>query len=161
MQNPEIIIVPAFFATIAYVAWVWLSTSQRKQRVKLLTEFHTRLLDKLGSVKDFGEFMQTDAGAKLMADLASEPVSAGPHDRIMRAAQIGVVLTCLGAGLLLVSLVSATTGGQEGFIAIGAISLSLGVGFALSAAASYRLAGMLGLLARTPGSTVEPATSRA
>ncbi len=93
MQNPEIIIVPACFATIAYVAWVWLSTSQRKQRVKLLTDFHTRLLDKLGSVKDFGEFMQTDAGAKLMADLASEPVSAGPHDRIMRAAQIGIVFS--------------------------------------------------------------------
>lgn len=160
MQNPEIIIVPAFFATIAYVAWVWLSTSQRKQRVKLLTEFHTRLLDKLGSVKDFGEFMQTDAGSKLMADLASEPVSAGPHDRIMRAAQIGIVLVCLGGGLLMLSFFSPLAASQEGFTAIGAIALSLGIGFVLSAVASYRLAGMLGLLARTPGATVEPATSR-
>ena len=75
----------------------------------------------------------------------------GPKDRILRAAQVGVVLGCLGIGLLLVSFFwspSAPDGGQSAFAVLGMIALSLGVGFTVSAFASYRLAGVLGLLHR-------------
>lgn len=161
MNNSEIIVFPAFFATLAYIAWVLGNASQRRQRVKLLTEFHARLLDKLGSAKDFGEFMQTEGGARLMAGFAAEPAPAGgPQERILRAAQIGVVLFCLGGGLLVYVFLTPGVGGQ-GFTAIGTIALSLGVGFTVSAAASYRLAGMLGLLNRTPNPSTDIATTRA
>jgi hypothetical protein len=162
-SHPEIIIVPSFFFLIGYIVWVWVSSAQRKQRLRLITEFHTRLLDKLGSVKDFGDFLQTDAGNRFMKDLASEPVVAGPHDRILRAAQIGVVLIFLGIGLLMVSFFwspVAPESGQNAFGALGAIALSLGIGFTVSAGASYRLAGMLGLLNRPQDPSSVPVTSR-
>ncbi len=154
MIQPEIIIVPAFFATIAYVAWVFVTASQRKQRTKLLTDFHGKLLDKLGSVKDFSEFLHTPAGSRFMQDLAAEPLAAaaGPRERILRAGQIGAVLICLGIGLLLLGFTAPLSpgGGQEGFAAVGAIALSLGVGFAASAVTSFRVARVLGLLKATP-----------
>jgi hypothetical protein len=163
VNHPEVVIVPSFFFLIGYIVWVWVTTSQRKHRLKLVTEFHSRLLDKLGSVKDFGEFLQTDAGSRFIKDLASEPAATGPHDRIMRAAQVGVVLIFLGLGLLMVSFFwspYAPESGQNAFGALGAIAFSLGVGFAVSAAASYRLAGTLGLLNRAPDSSSIPVASR-
>jgi hypothetical protein len=162
--NPELIIVPFFFTVMGYIVWVVASFAQRRHRLKLITEFHTRLLDKLGSVKDFGDFLQTDAGAHFIKDLTAEPITVGPHERILRAAQIGVVLIFLGLGFLMVSFFwspFAPEGGQNAFGALGAIALSLGVGFTVSAATSYRLASALGLLNRNGEGARAPLTSRA
>lgn len=150
-MNPEIIIIPAFFVMVGYVVWVTVTAWQRRQRLKLVTDFNSRLLERLGTVKDFSEFVQTPAGARFLQDLSSEPVTTGPKERILRASQVGVVLICLGIGLLLVSFFwspFAPQTGQNAFAVLGMIALSLGVGFAVSAFASYRLAGMLGLLHR-------------
>ena len=164
MNHPEIIIVPFFFTVMGYIVWVLVNFAQRRHRLKLVTEFHTRLLDKLGSVKDFGEFLQTDAGAHFIRDLTAEPIAVGPQERILRAAQVGVVLTFLGLGFLMVSFLGSPftpEGGQNAFGALGAIAVSLGVGFAVSAATSYRLAAALGLLNRNGDSARAPLTSRA
>ena len=109
MNHPEVIILPALFLTVAYVCSLAMSAWQRRQRLRLVTEFNTRLLERLGSVKDFGEFLATDAGARLMHDLGSEPLAGGPPDRIMRAAQLSAVLICLGLGLLLRSFFATGT----------------------------------------------------
>jgi hypothetical protein len=163
LNNPEVVVVPSFFVTIGYVVWVWVNASQRKQRLKLMTEFHGKLIDRLGSFKDFSEFLHTPAGTRFMQDLASDPASVGsPQDRILRAAQFSAVLICLGIGLLLISVFwspSAPARGQSVFATIGAIALSLGIGFAVSAVASYRLAGVLGLLRRSHEGANTPVTS--
>jgi hypothetical protein len=163
VNHPEIIIVPAFFATVAYVVWVIVNAWQRKQRTKLLTDFNARLLDKLGSVKDFSEFLHTPAGARFMHDLAAEPQATdGPKQRILRAAQLGIVLSSLGLGLLALSFFwspYASDNGQTAFASLGVIALSLGVGFGVSAAASYRVSGALGLLGHAESAARTPATS--
>jgi len=162
-NQPEIIIVPSFFFMVGYICWLWASAAQRRQRTRLLTEFNGKLLDRLGSVNDFSQFLQTDAGARFMRDLASEPVAAsGPQERILRAAQIGAVLICLGIGLLALGLFNAIPGhGDEGLTAIGVIALSVGVGFVISSAVSYRLAGVLGLLRKNSDTGAIPSTSEA
>jgi hypothetical protein len=62
------------------------------------------------------------------------------------------VLVCLGLGLLLLTFFSPVTiqSSRAGFNALGVIALSLGVGFLVSAAASYRLAAALGILMPRP-----------
>ena len=92
MNHPEIIIVPTIFATIGFVAWVAITGWQRRQRLKLVTDFNSRLLDRLGSVKDFSEFLQTAAGAQFMDNLATDAPSQAPYERILRATQLGIVL---------------------------------------------------------------------
>ena len=161
---PEVIIVPSLFFMIGYVVWVLANTWSRRSRLKLVTEFHSKLLDKLGSVKDFGEFVQTEAGARFMADLGAEPASiGGPHERILRAVQLGTVLVCLGLGFLAISFFwspFAHEEGQNAFAALGVIAFSLGVGFIVSAVASYKLSGRLGLLGGASSATREPLASR-
>lgn len=163
MNHPEIIIVPSFFFMVGYICWLWTSAVQRKQRLTLLTDFNGKLLDKLGSVHDFSQFLQTDAGARFMRDLGSEPAAqaSGPQERILRAAQVGVVLICLGAGLLLLGFFTSLPGrSDDGLTTIGMIAFSVGLGFIISAAVSYRLAGILGLLHRTPDVHAVPLDAR-
>lgn len=161
-NHPEIIIVPAMFVMFGYVAWITMTTWHRRQRIKAIADFNTRLLDRLGSVKDFSEFLHTDAGARLMQDLGSEPSLGGPHERILRATQLAAVLACLGIGMLILSFMSPTApqGLREALTTIGTIALSLGVGFGISSAASYRLAGSLGLLKSVPDPPRVPLESR-
>lgn len=164
MNRPEIIIVPSFFLMVGYVVWVTVTAWHRRQRLRMMTDFNTRLLDRLGSVKDFGDFLQTSAGARFMQDLASEPAPmSGPQERILRASQMGTVLVFLGLGLLTVSFFwspYAPERGQPVLATLGAIALSLGLGFAASAVASYRVAGALGLLQKTADGLRETVESR-
>ncbi len=148
MRNPELIIIPAFFFMTGYVCWLWAGTVQRRQRLKVISELNTRLLEKLGSVNDFSALLQTEAGAQFMQNLASDPPlqGVGPQ-RILLAAQTGAVLVCLGLGLLALGLFSQLPGrADEGFTTLGVIALSLGVGFVVSAITAYRLSSTLGLL---------------
>lgn len=144
---PELIIVPAFFASVAYIVWVLANTAQRTRRMRMIADFNKGLLDRFGSAKDFGEFVQTEAGARFMHDLAAEPISLGPHERILRAAQFAAVLTCLGVGLLVFVFFSPAFADKPRATiqGLGVISLALGIGFAVSALASYRLSTLLGL----------------
>ena len=163
MDHSEVIIIPAFFFMVGYIVWIVVTAIQRRQRLKMITDFHGKLLDRLGSVKDFNEFLQTEAGSRFLQDLATDvPTVAAPQERILRAAQFGSVLICLGIGLLLLTFFSPITirAGRAGFNALGAIALSLGIGFVISAVASYRLSGMLGLLRRHSDSDAAALPSR-
>ena len=149
MRNPELIIAPAAFILIGFVIWMVANAWQRRLQVKLVTDFNSRLLDRIGSVKDFSEFLQTDGGAKLLDSLTVERSAAiRPQHGILRALQTGIVLAMLGLGLLglgwYFSVRYASFGDYAVLTVIGVIALSLGAGFMLAAAASYRVASMLG-----------------
>lgn len=162
MHNPEIIIVPSFFFMIGYVCWLWAGTAQRRQRLKVVAELNNKMLEKLGSVQDFSALLQTEAGAKFMQQMASDPPmeGPGPQRRILMAAQTGAVLICLGLGLLALGLFQPMPGeGREGLTTLGVISLSLGVGFVVSSITAYRLSATLGLLNRAPDARTVEATS--
>jgi hypothetical protein len=150
--GPEVVIVPVIFGTIAYIVWVMVNGWQRRFQVKLATDFNSRLLDRIGSLKDFNEFLQTDGGEKLMNSLTVERTFTRPQDRILRAVQFGIILVMFALGLLGLRWYFAarysTSDDFEALTIVGVIALSLGLGFLLSAGASYRLARALGVLDR-------------
>lgn len=135
----------ALFAMIGFIVWTVVNGRRRQEHMKIVTEFNSRLLDRLGSVSDFAQFLQTEGGARFLDTLSAERGAVGPRDRIMRATHVGVILTVLGGGLILVGW-GATPKDEGAFTVLGVIVLSLGIGFLLSSAASYRLARMLGVL---------------
>jgi hypothetical protein len=142
-MGAEIIIVPFIFSTIGFVVWVAFNAWQRRQQVKLLTDFNSRLLERIGSVKDFSEFLQTDGGAKFIDRVTAGGTPPDVWMTILRAVQTGIVLLSLGVGLLLLAWMLRARypyGDFEVFTITGTIALSLGVGFLLSGGASYRLA---------------------
>lgn len=163
MRGPEIIILPIFFCMIAFVIWVVTNSWQRRQHLKLMTDFNSRLLERIGSVKDFSEFLQTDGGAKFMNSLTVERGSTGPRDRILRTTTIGIVLVALSGGFLVLGRHFGTDAYNseidEAFFIFGVIAMSLGLGCLVSAGVSYRLAQMLGVFDRNSRPAADVAAS--
>ena len=139
----------AVFSAISFVIWTLASTWLRRAHLKAATEFNLRLLDRIGSIKDFNEFLQTEGGANFMASLTTVTArpAGSPSSRILLASQVGIVLSALGIGLLSLQAGLVTDASDAvGFIIIGVIALSIGIGFVISAGVSFWLAKTLNVL---------------
>ncbi len=123
------------------------------QSFKMHQELHTRLIEKFAAGEDFGAYLQSDAGRRLLewAPPALDTASRGgvnPVARILWSVQAGVVLLLVGVGLLVIR-------GQLGerdlapMLVFGTLGVTLGVGFIVSALVSYRLSQHLGLITPT------------
>src|SRR5215831_15419016 len=126
----------------AWFAWVIFSTIRRYKIAKLQADVQTKLLDKVGSGQDLLAYAQTEAGREMLESLKVERHS--PHTRIIGALQTSIILISLGAGFLF--LRGRISGAEEGFLLLGTLSTMLGIGFALSAVASYYMSKSFGLL---------------
>jgi hypothetical protein len=139
-----------FFGMIAWIVFVVVDGNRRKERLRVFTDFHSKLIDRMGSSGEFAAFLQSDGGKRFLESLSVE--KGHPANRIMAAVQTGLVLAALGIGFVLAGEwgVNAIAIRNEwevnGFRIAGIIFTSTGVGFLLSAAASYVLAKSLGVL---------------
>jgi hypothetical protein len=138
----DAVVAIAVTGMFSWLAWVIFSTIRRYKIAKLQAGVQTRLLDKVGSGQELLAYAQTEAGRELIESLKVERVS--PYGRIIGALQTGIVLLLFGAALLL--LRNHVSGASEGFVVFGTLICALGMGFALSAAASYYLSKSFGLL---------------
>lgn len=147
--------ISAFIAT-AWVIHVVVDGFRRRQQIRLTTEFHGKLLDRIGSAKEFGEFLNTSGGTRFLDSMTIEREGGGAQARILRAVQGGFVFLALGLGLFL--LIGTTDLGfdgvpgevrrgdeEAGFAVMATICTSVGLGLLLSAGASYTLSRRLGL----------------
>jgi len=100
------------------------------------------VVDKFSSAADFAAFLQTPAGQAFITDLSGleNPVRA-----VMEAIQKGIILTLLGGGLCWVGVVLVAEAEVAG---IGVLLVCLGAGMLISAGISYRLSKNWGLLNR-------------
>ena len=63
--------------------------NRRKERLKVFTEFHSKLIDRMGSSGEFASFLQSDGGKRFLESLSVE--KGHPANRIMTAVQTGLV----------------------------------------------------------------------
>ncbi len=147
-MNPDLIVTITLPAMFAWFAWIVFSTFRRYKIAKLQSDVQSKLLEKVGSGQDLLAYAQTDAGKELLESLRLErTVSHAPYGKILGALQAGIVLFCFGSSMLwLRGQVSAAANSTDGFTVLGAVSIALGLGFGLSAAASYYLSRSFGLL---------------
>lgn len=125
-----------------WIAWVIFSTIRRYKIARLQADVQTKLLDKVGSGQDLLAYAQTEAGREMLESLKVERHS--PHARIIGALQTSIVMISLGVAFLF--LRGRISGTDEGFLVLGTLSTMLGVGFGLSAVASYYMSKSFGLL---------------
>jgi hypothetical protein len=149
VHMPETIIFPAFFLMISFIVWISVTSWQRRQRLRLLMDFNTRLIERFGSINDFSEFAKTAAGADFLNSMMADAPANRPGERILRSVQTGIVLIALGTGLLLLAWYFED-GSRDDLLGVGVVVLSLGVGFLLASAASYRISRTMGLLSLQP-----------
>lgn len=144
-MNTEMVVLPAFFGMISFVIWAVVNSAQRRNQFRFMSEFNSRLLDRLGSMKDFSDFVQTEGGAKLMDALTAERGMTDARERILRATQAGVIFLALGLGFLFLGW-RYSSANNHAFAVLGVLALSLGLGFLFSSGTSYWLARTLGVL---------------
>ena len=124
---------------------------RRRQQVRLSAELHTRLLDRIGSAREFGEFLGTESGARFLDAIAVDRNAA--QTGILRALQSGTVSLLLGVALFVLARGKSY---QEGLWIVATICAALGIGLLLASTLSYLLSKRMGLLDRTSHVSQKP-----
>jgi hypothetical protein len=136
------------FAMVSWVIFVIVDAIRRSHQQRVLGQFQSKMLDRIGSVSELASFLNTEAGSRFLKDLTTVNDVASPQSRILRAVQSGAVLSTLGIALYLYGWFTPTTSADlsNTISAIATIFFGLGVGSLISAALSYRLSERMGLL---------------
>lgn len=123
----------------------WLRTT------KTQSEVHGKLLERMTSNDDLKTYMESEAGQRflqaspLTLETANQQSVGAPFSRILWSVQVGVVMVALGIGFMFVRR-GLEPEVQQLIGAWGTLAIALGIGFAISAAASYVISSKLGLL---------------
>jgi hypothetical protein len=143
----------AFICILGALLWLihqFIENRRWGRIFKLQSEVHARLIDKFGSTQELAAYMGTEAGRRFL-EAAPIPVGFEPEQRMPNAVarmlmplQIGIVLSLLGAGLLLLRNVRPEM--DVPMLVIGTVVLMPGLGFIISAGITWLLAGRLGLI---------------
>jgi hypothetical protein len=135
----------AFFVLIGWVTYVIVDGKRRRERLKVFTDFHTKLVDRMGSASEFNDFLQSPGGQRFLATLSTE--RGGPKAAIMRSVHTGIVMLALGLGLSTLRgllVFDSEAGAFVTFVAVVCVALALG--FLASGAVSWWLGRSLGVM---------------
>lgn len=149
----EAIILLALFATVAFVIWVLATEMQRRSRLKSLMELRLRLLDRLNSAADIAAVLASEGGARFLSSL-DEPSWAGFHGRVLRTIQTGIVLLFVSAGLLALAYLNSF-GARQALSAFAVMAGCVGAGLLISSVVAWRLGVRSGLIKPSDGVRVE------
>ena len=148
------------FLMVSWVVYTIVNGLRMWHQQRMLGQFQTKLLERIGSVNELGAFLNTEAGARFLKQLTTvNEAGAGPHVRILRAVQSGAVLATVGIGLYLYGWLTPTIPGEtiNGINAVATILFGLGAGLLGSAVLSYRLSRQMGLLSTSEQRRNDPA----
>lgn len=134
--------VATFFGVFGWIIKLFLTHRRQMKLANLNSELNKQLLDKFDSTEELRHFLESDSGRNFIDTVPVERHS--PHARIMGALQTGLIMTT--AGIACLYLRHNIPDGQESFVFLGAMGLALGIGFLLSAGASWFLSRKWGLI---------------
>jgi uncharacterized protein YneF (UPF0154 family) len=140
-----VIAILIFLFTGVWLVRLVMDNLRWKRVVRLQTDVHNKLLDKFGNSQELLAYMQTDAGKRFLdgspisVALGSDaPQWGSPIARILRPLQTGIIVTAAGVGLICIP--------YEPLFSFGRVVLMVGIGFIISAGASWLIARSSGLL---------------
>ena len=123
---------------------------------RLQTEVHSKLIDRFGDNQELLTYMGTEAGKRFL-EAAPIPMDFNHGQermpnavaRVLTPLQIGVVVTLLGIGLLMLRHVDSSL--AIPLLVFGIVVLMPGLGFIISAGIAWYLAGRLDLMPESAG----------
>ncbi|HKD49287.1 MAG TPA: hypothetical protein VKB90_00720 [Candidatus Acidoferrum sp.] len=132
------------------VAFLWifrnvLENIRWNKLFRMQNDLYTKLLEKYATNEELLASLRTSTGKPFFDLSAIEPRSS-PMTRVFLPLQFGIVLAFVGGTLLFLRNSAPTENDVRHLVVLGALAFTLGVGFVVSAAASYLLARHLGLL---------------
>lgn len=121
---------------------VWITSRRRQQRTRAMFDLQRQMLEKFGSASEFVAFLESDSGRKFVENISSE--SQTQASRIFGSIQKGAIFALIGVvGFCIVAYE------PEDLIPLAVpsgIALATGLGYLISAFATYRLSKGWGLL---------------
>jgi len=146
----------ALFSLIKYVV-----EYRRWGRIsRVNAEVHNKILDRFASNEELLAYVDSPAGRRFLEATPIAPNAppartvGAPYGRILLSVQVGVILVALAIGFMLITG-RAIEEVQPVLASLSALSLCLGLGSIVSAAASYVLSRKLGLLEDAPATRPE------
>lgn len=148
-----VIAILTVFGSVSFLTWVIVDALRRKGQLRVMSEFHNKLLDRISNGKELAEFMDSPGGTKFIESISTERIH--PAHRILRAVQIGIVLCAAGIGCRVVGWQGTLIEREaaEGFVILGIMLLSIGIGYLVSAGATFGLGRSLGVYSTAGEST--------
>jgi hypothetical protein len=140
-------------SVISFFVWVVRTIIDHRRWLRLSkvqVEVHSKVLDRLSSHDDLLAYIQSPSGRRF---LDSAPIevggavrpSAAALTRVMWSLQAGIVLCAVGLGFWVLGRTSLADAAQ-GLSIISTLALTLGLGFIVSAGASYTISTRHGLI---------------
>ncbi len=144
----------AAVAGIVYLARALMDHRRWLTAVKVQTEAHAHVVDRLTSNEDLITYLQSATGQRLLTlapAIAAPDVRMGsaPVARILWSLQTGIVMAMAGGGLWLANGRLIEEAAQPLYV-VALLAVAVGIGFVVSAAASFVLSRRLGLIAAEP-----------
>ena len=134
---------------LAVIGWwfkIFLTNRRIQKMAQIQADLQKQLIEKFDSAQELKMYLESDAGSKLMQSVT--PAKGSPYGRILGSIQSGLILSLGGLALLLMRLQMPDMNADEswGLLFIGGLALALGLGFLLSATATYLLSKSWGLV---------------
>jgi len=99
-------------------------------------------LEKFTTVQEFNDFIQSKEGNKFLNFLSFN--ASTPRQKILSSLSKGVIISFVGISIILIGQIF--TGESKYFLAVGIVSIALGVGFLVSTFISYTLSKKWGII---------------
>jgi len=129
-------LIPIFgiiFSSVMVVMIVYFVSRARQRRAEIQAEVQSRLIDRFGTAPELIEFLQSPAGRAFVTGVQSAPAVMA-RERILSGFTRAIVLSMLGAAFLALTFFY-----NDDFAVPAAILFSLGIGYLLATALSWRL----------------------
>lgn len=141
MDGDEVVLMLGFMGALGYVFRTATETYRRGRSQRLQFEMFNKLLDKGSGSKEMIEYLQSDAGQKLLE--SAPPPKPATGNRVLLPLQAGIVFAAVGIGCL---SLRETFPNDKGPVVFGVILLALGLGLLAASGASLWLSRSLGLM---------------
>ena len=149
---PVVAIVFIITSALAGIIRTLLDQRRWQRAAKMHMEVQNKLLDRFAGSNELLAYLETPTGRTLtdlqlpgLASVAARPMDA-PVSRIFWPLQTGIVVTAAGIGLSFLGRRMGFMEVSEPIAGIGALVVAIGLGFVVSAAASFLLSHRLGLV---------------
>jgi hypothetical protein len=135
-----------------WVLRVSLENRRWNKVAKVQAEVHSKLLEKFSNSQELLAYIGTEPGKRFLESQPFQLEAEGsrptpyPFGKILFSIQLGMVVLLVGLGLLFLKGHITDTEGARACLILGTLASTVGIGFLLSAAASYGLSQHFGLL---------------
>jgi hypothetical protein len=145
-MSPEVIeqlnslVVPVVFLVVAW-AVAYALIRNRTTREGFRAELHAKLLERVSSAHEFGEFLGSPAGERFLQSLSP----ARPTNRLWVSIRVGTFAIAFAIFVIGADFVNLLNADLRAFVTFAWLLLAFGVAVLISATVSYKAARHLGI----------------